>query len=221
MIASLRGVVVALTSGRAVIDVSGVGYLVTLTERHARTLRVGDTALIYTALIVREDDMSLFGFADESELTIFDLLRTVSGVGPKSALGVLGSMTPESIARAIADDDDAPFRAVSGIGPKTAKLIVVSLAGKIVAPASTHAQAEAQQGDAADATVGSTAAALTASLAAALSGLGWPERTALEAATSVVEGDPDAASAGLPVLLRRALSILGPARRGGEAGDRS
>lgn len=213
MIASLRGTVVALTSGRAVIDVAGVGYLVTLTERHARALRVGDSALVHTALIVREDDMSLFGFADETELALFDLLRTVSGVGPKSALGVLGTMTPDSIARAIADDDDTPFRAVSGIGPKTAKLIVVSLAGKLVAP-----PAGAGSGGA-DAPRSGSAETVTA-LAAALSGLGWPERTALEAATSVVEDDPDAETAGLPVLLRRALSILGPARRADEAGDR-
>lgn len=211
MIASLRGAVVALSGGRAVIDVGGVGYAVTLTERHARALRLGDTALVHTALVVREDDMSLFGFADEIELALFDLLRTVSGVGPKSALGVLGAMTPERIAQAIADDDDAPFRAVSGIGPKTAKLIVVSLAGKLVAPTAGAAAASEQS-------VEPSAAATVTALVAALTGLGWPERTALEAARTVVESDPDAASAGLPVLLRRALGILGPARRtdGGE-----
>lgn len=213
MIASLRGAVVALSGGRAVIDVGGVGYAVTLTERHARDLRLGDTALVHTALVVREDDMSLFGFADEIELALFDLLRTVSGVGPKSALGVLGAMTPERIAQAIADDDDAPFRAVSGIGPKTAKLIVVSLAGKLVAPAAGATAASEQS-------VEPSAAATVTALVAALTGLGWPERTALEAARTVVESDPDAASAGLPVLLRRALSILGPARRD-DAGERA
>ena len=203
---------VALSGGRAVIDVGGVGYAVTLTERHARSLRVGDIALVHTALIVREDDMSLFGFADEVELGLFDLLRTVSGVGPKSALGVLGAMTPDRIAHAIAEDDDAPFRAVTGIGPKTAKLIVVSLAGKLVAPAAGMASTSEQS-------VEPSAAATVTALVAALTGLGWPERTALEAARTVVESDPDAASAGLPVLLRRALGILGPARRG-DGGDR-
>lgn len=214
MIASLRGTVVALSGGRAVIDVAGVGYLVTLTERHARTLRVGDTTLVHTVLVVREDDMSLFGFADETELALFDLLRTVSGVGPKSALGVLGAMTPDRIAQAIASDDDAPFRAVTGIGPKTAKLIVVSLAGKLVAPAAGAAPSVEESGSI-------SAAETVAALVAALSGLGWPERTAVEAAQSVVEADPDAASAGLPVLLRRALGILGPARRGDAGGDRA
>lgn len=201
MIASLRGTLVALTGTRAVIDVSGVGYAVAVTERHARDLRTGDTVRVHTALVVREDDMSLFGFADEVELGLFELLRTVSGVGPKSALGVLGAMTPDAIARAIADDDDAPFRAVSGIGPKTAKLIVVTLAGKLVAPAGSAA-ADASRAP----------AVVTTSLVAALTGLGWPERTALDVAAQVVDADPDASTTALSVLLRRALAELGPAR---------
>lgn len=208
MIASLRGTLIARSGARVVIDVAGVGYAVAVTERHGRDLRIGDTVRVHTALIVREDDMSLFGFADEIELGIFELLRTVSGVGPKSALGVLGAMTPDAIARAIAADDDVPFRAVSGIGPKTAKLIVVTLAGKLVAPAGAAPSADS---------AAAAPAAATAALVAALTGLGWPERTALEAATQVVETDPDAATTGLPVLLRRALSILGPA--GGRPGD--
>jgi Holliday junction DNA helicase RuvA len=110
-------------------------------------------------------------------------------------------MTPDAIARAIADDNDAPFRAVSGIGPKTAKLIVVTLAGKLVAPAASAPGAES-----------SAPSAVTGSLVAALTGLGWPERTAIEVAAQVVDADPDAATTGLPVLLRRALSQLGPAR---------
>lgn len=204
MIASLRGTLVARSGTRVVIDVAGVGYAVAVTERQARELRVGDTLRLHTALIVREDDMSLFGFADEVELSLFELLRTVSGVGPKSALGVLGEMTPDAIARAIAADDDAPFRAVSGIGPKTAKLIVVTLAGKLVAPAGAGPQTAAAGV--------STSGAATAALIAALTGLGWPERTALEAAAQVVDADPDAGTTGLSVLLRRALAMLGPAR---------
>ena len=201
MIASLRGTLIARTGTRIVIDVAGVGYAVAVTERHARELHAGDTVRLHTALVVREDDMSLFGFADEVELGIFELLRTVSGVGPKSALGVLGEMTPDAIARAISADDDAPFRAVSGIGPKTAKLIVITLAGKLVAPTTTAPTSES-----------SAPVIVTTSLVAALTGLGWPERTALEVATQVVDADPDAATTGLSVLLRRALSQLGPAR---------
>jgi Holliday junction DNA helicase RuvA len=207
VIASLRGTLIDRSGTRVIIDVSGVGYAVTVTERHARELKVGDSVRVHTALIVREDDMSLFGFAGAVELGLFELLRTVSGVGPKSALGVLGAMTPDSIARAIAHDDDAPFRAVSGIGPKTAKLIVVSLAGKLVAPV-LAAPTAGETG-----TVGAGGpGVVTAALATALTGLGWPERTALDAAEQVVGADPDAVTTGLSVLLRRALSTLGPAR---------
>lgn len=202
MIASLRGTVVALGPGRVVLDVNGVGYAVTVTERHARELRLDDRALLHTALVVREDDMSLFGFVDELELQLFDLLRTVSGVGPRSALGVLGHMEPAAIARAIRDDDDAPFRKVSGIGPKTAKLIVVSLAGKLAAPA------PAEIGRRGDAPSGDAATALA--LVEALTGLGWPERSAVEAAEAVIAAEADGERSPLPVLLRRTLAQLGP-----------
>ena len=212
MIASLRGTLIARAGSRVIIDVAGVGYAVAVTERYARELRSGDTVRVHTALIVREDDMSLFDFADEVELGLFELLRTVSGVGPKSALGVLGEMTPDQIARAIAEDDDVPFRAVSGIGPKTAKLIVVTLAGKLAAPSGASESAPQT----------AAPAAVTMSLVAALTGLGWPERTALDAATQVVEAEPEAPTIGLPVLLRRALSMLGPTRnRADDDGARS
>ncbi|MER3390077.1 MAG: Holliday junction branch migration protein RuvA [Microcella sp.] len=205
MIASLRGTVVALAASRLVLEVAGVGYALAITERHARELRVGDTVRLHTALVVREDDLSLFGFADEVDLGLFELLRTVSGVGPKSALGVLGSMDADAIARAIAHDDDAPFRAVSGIGPKTAKLIVITLAGKLDAPR-TPVRAGASDEAGLDATAPRTA------LVAALTGLGWPERTALDAAAAVIGDAQESPLPELPVLLRRALAQLGPAR---------
>lgn len=213
MIASIHGTVAAVAGGRVVIDVSGVGYAVAVTPRVAAGLRVGESARLHTALIVREDDMSLYGFADELELGLFDLLRSVSGVGPKSALGVLGAMTPEEAALAITEGDDAPFRRVSGIGPKTAKLIVVSLAGRIAPPAAAASGTRAPAAHAPD------DAARTA-LAAALTGLGWPERTAVATAETVVEqaratSGANAELPGLPVLLRTALAELGPA--GGRA----
>lgn len=214
MIASIHGTVIAVSAGRAVIDVGGVGYAVAIAPRVAQTLRVGEQTRLHTALIVREDDMSLYGFADELELGLFDLLRSVSGVGPKSALGVLGEMTPDEAARAITDGDDAPFRRVSGIGPKTAKLIVVSLSGRIAPPAGVTSATSA-----ASPTSDTDAASRTA-LAAALTGLGWPERTAVATATTVVDearasAGADAALPALPSLLRTALAELGPA--GGRA----
>src|SRR6185312_10595199 len=130
MISSVRGTVLSAAGTRVVIEVGGIGLAITVTPQHALTLRAGSEAAMSTALIVREDDLALFGFSDAEELAVFDLLRGVTGVGPKSAMGVLAVMTPSDIATAIAVEDDGAFRKVSGIGPKTAKLIIVSLAGK-------------------------------------------------------------------------------------------
>lgn len=200
MISSLRGTVLHLSGGGAIIEVGGVGMNVALTPSHALTLRTGGEAFVHTALIVREDDMSLYGFASREELELFDLLRSVSGVGPKSALGVLAQLAPDEIARAVAADDDAPFRKVSGIGPKTAKLITVSLSGKLVAPATPR--------------TGTAVIAPDADVVAALVGLGWPERTASAAVSDLLDELGESAPTEVPALLRMALSRLGPQRAG-------
>lgn len=197
MISSVRGAVLRAGVSTVVVEVGGVGLGVQVTPTQALALRVGSEALLHTTLVVRDDDLSLFGFGSLAELEMFDLLRGVSGVGPKSALGVLAALSPEQIAAAVVADDDAPFRKVSGIGPKTAKLIVVSLAGKVLAPTAPSAPAAAP-------------AAATRSVVDALVGLGWNERVATEAVEAVVaELEPGAvpATAGL---LRLALSRLGP-----------
>lgn len=173
---------------------------VALTPAHALSLRTGGEAFVHTALIVREDDLSLYGFVTREELELFELLRSVTGVGPKSALGVLAQLAPDEIARAVAADDDAPFRKVSGIGPKTAKLITISLSGKLVAPAVVHP--------------GAVVIAPDADVVAALVGLGWPERTAAAAVSELLDELGDAAPADAPALLRLALSRLGPQRTG-------
>ena len=137
MISSLRGTVLSATMDSVIIEVGGVGFSVAVPGDVAHTARVGHELRLHTSLIVREDALSLYGFGDAAELEVFGHLISVTGVGPKSALGVLSHLSVDQIAAAVAADDDAPFRRVSGIGPKTAKLIVVSLAGKIhVAPAS-------------------------------------------------------------------------------------
>lgn len=199
MISSLRGNVIAVsgtasTSHNAIVEVGGVGYAVALTAQHALELRVGAETLIHTALIVREDDLSLYGFASRDELQVFDLLRGVTGVGPKSALGVLAVMTPDRIAAAVGDEDDGAFRKVSGIGPKTAKLIVVSLAGKLIAFAGA--------GSAPARAAGARAEALVA-----LTSLGFPERRAQDAIDEALETAPDS---GVQGLMRLALAALGP-----------
>lgn len=202
MISSVRGTVLSAAGTSAVIEVGGVGLAVTVTPQHALSLRVGSEATVRTALIVRDDDLSLFGFSEPEELTVFDLLRGVSGVGPKSAMGVLASMSPSDVAAAVAAEDDSAFRKVSGIGPKTAKLIVVSLSGKmqVIAGASRAVPA-------ATTSVGE-------SVLVALVGLGWSERIAAQAVegalATVGEGEPMT----VPALLRLALTGLGPQQFG-------
>ncbi|WP_434969234.1 Holliday junction branch migration protein RuvA [Microbacterium sp. bgisy207] len=197
MISSVRGVVGHVEQDSVVVEVGGVGLTVAVAPHVARSARVGESLFLHTSLIVREDALSLVGFETREELTTFLLLVGVSGVGPKSALGVLSAMSVDQIAQAVADEDDAPFRRVSGIGPKTAKLIVVHLAGKVVAPAAAR-------------TIPASDDRVHA-LTAALTGLGWSERHAAEVAAGVVEDA--AAEASVPDLLRRALAELGPARK--------
>ncbi|MGV8883645.1 MAG: Holliday junction branch migration protein RuvA [Rhodoglobus sp.] len=199
MISSVRGTVLAAVGTTAIIEVGGVGLSVNLTPQHALSLRVGHETSVRTTLIVREDDLSLYGFVDAEELSVFDLLRGVTGVGPKSAMGVLAAMSPGEIAQAVASEDDAAFRKVSGIGPKTAKLIVVSLAGKLlvsaVAPSATKV----------------IASSVTDKVTIALIGLGWPERVAAQAVDEAASTASPTDLASVPVLLRLALAQLGPA----------
>lgn len=202
MISSVRGVVLAAVGSQVVVEVGGVGLSVTVTPQHALTVKVGSEAMLRTALIVREDDLALYGFREAEELTVFDLLRSVTGVGPKSAMGVLSAMSPDQIAAAVSTEDDAAFRKVSGIGPKTAKLIVLSLAGKLLPPRPSAATP--------DAGIEPTGARVLA----ALIGLGWSERVAAQAVDdAIAAATPDERTA-VPVLLRLALAQLGPGQRG-------
>lgn len=204
MISSLHGVVQHATSDQVVIDVGGVGFAVAVPADVAHTATVGEKLLLHTSLIVREDSLSLFGFADRSELEIFGLLISVTGVGPKSALGVLSHLTGDQIAEAVTAEDDAPFRRVSGIGPKTAKLIVLQLAGKVQAFAAPSRPAVPGSTD------------VVTQVAAALVGLGWSEKVAAEAAAQTASEATEAERATVALLLRRTLALLGPAQ-GGQA----
>lgn len=203
MIASVRGSVLSVGGTLAVVEVGGVGLAVQVTPQQALAMRVGSEAMLFTALIVREDDLSLFGFASSDELRVFDLLRSVTGVGPKSALAVLAALGPDQVAQAVADDDDAPFRKVSGIGPKTAKLITLSLAGKLLPPARGGQVPTSSTG-------GST---VEADVIAALVGLGWNERVAGQAADDAASVAADSERDSVQALLRLALAALGPGVR--------
>jgi len=205
VISSLRGTVLSAIGGTAVIEVGGVGFAVQLTPDHVLSLRVGDEAFIHTTLIVREDALQLFGFADLEQLQVFELLNGVSGVGPKSAIGVLAVLSPDQVADAVAADDDAPFRKVSGIGPKTAKLIVVSLTGKLAAARRAPARAVK---------AGGAPSAVPDSVLVALVGLGWPEKIAAEAVADVVAETDESSRDSVQALLRLTLARLGPAAAG-------
>lgn len=208
MIASLRGAVSHLAASACLLDVHGVGYRVALAPDHALELRLGQEASLATRLVVREDAMALYGFRDESEAQLFDLLVSVSGVGPKSAMGVLAQLAPAELARAVAEEDAAAFRRVSGVGPKTARLILVQLAGKLSAPAaSPDGVADAEGGE----RPAAASPALRADVVEALVGLGYAERQAepaVDAALAELGEAPEVGDA-----LRAALRALGPARR--------
>jgi Holliday junction DNA helicase RuvA len=202
VISSIRGRVLAVTGATAHIEVGGVGHAVLVTPEHAISMTVGHEAFVHTTLIVREDALTLFGFESVEHREVFDLLLGVAGVGPKSALGVLSHLGPAQIAAAVAAEDDSSFRKVSGIGPKTAKLIVVSLAGKLlgISQPAQHATVPASAG---------------ADVVSALVGLGWPERVAAAAVEDVAAAHPESSSAPVQTLLRLALAQLGPAPRNG------
>lgn len=190
MIASLTGEVSTSSNGQVVLDVSGVGYLIHSTSAVAKSLKIGQSAKFFTSLVVREDALTIFGFLEPEQLEVFELLRSVNGVGPKSALAILAELGVDQIARAVAEESDQTFKAVSGIGAKTSKLIVLSLAGKM----GSHSAQEVGSGF--DAAI------------AGLVGLGWSEsesRDAVSKAALPEQSDKD--------LLRAALQILSKARK--------
>lgn len=196
MIASLRGTVLSATGTTAIVEVGGIGLQVAVTPAHALELRVGSETHMPTALVVREDELALYGFADQEGRELFDLLRGVSGVGPKSAMAVLGTLSPSEVADAVLHEDDAAFRKVSGIGPKTAKLIMISLAGKINITPSAERQSPA-------------ARSVNEDVVAALMSLGWPERAASKAVDEAVADAAESERGSVPLLLRSALGRLG------------
>lgn len=207
MISSLRGTVLSTGADHVVIEVGGVGFFVFVPGDVAHTAHVGEQLRLHTSLIVREDALTLFGFAEPLELEVFGRLLGVTGVGPKSALGVLGHLTVDQIAAAVNEDDDAPFRRVSGIGPKTAKLIVVQLAGKLQPPVAAPADKP-----------GAAAPDVVSQVTAALVGLGWSEKVANEAATDAADAASESDAASVPALLRQALAALGPVKAGAGRG---
>lgn len=132
MIAFLEGIVAAKTLTSAFINVNGVGFEVGMSQSSLSKLpTVGERTLVHTYLQVRDDGMSLFGFADQEEKALFEKLITVSGIGPKVALAALSSYTPDKLADLIAAQDIAAIQRIPGIGKKTASRIVLELKGSL------------------------------------------------------------------------------------------
>lgn len=136
MIALLTGTVKSLHADRVVIDVGGVGYVVTITPATLHHLAMGSVASLHTSMVVREDSMTLYGFADESAKNLFDVVQTVSGIGPKVALSIVSALSYEDLARAIAQEDISLISKVPGIGKKGAQRLVLELKGKLIGESS-------------------------------------------------------------------------------------
>ena len=131
MISLLNGTLRAINSDRVIIEVQGVGYCVLVTHATSASLTLGASAILHTSLVVREDSLTLFGFLDEESKNTFELLQTVSGVGPKVALSILGALSFEDLARAIAQENVSAIEKVPGIGKKGAQRMILELKGKM------------------------------------------------------------------------------------------
>lgn len=199
MIASVRGTVVAVALDHAVIEVGGVGLAIRTTPATLAGLKRGSQARLATTLVVREDSLTLFGFASDEAKELFELVQSVSGVGPKIALALLAVLDPDDLRRALAQGDTVMLTRAPGIGKKGAERLVLELRDKVGAigggkPAGPIA-----------------AGAWRPQLTDALTGLGFTSKQADDAIATITADPEDPAVSGgdVSVLLRRALGLLG------------
>jgi len=194
MIAGVRGEVLDIALDHVVIEAAGVGYKVMCTPSTLATLNRGAETRLTTAMIVREDSMTLYGFADGAARDLFLTLLGVSGVGPKIALATLAVYDPAALTRALADGDVTALTRVPGIGKRGAERMVLELRDKITAVPSGGTPA------------GAAGHAVRMPVVEALVGLGFAVKQAEEACDKVLAGDPEASTSSA---LRAALSLLG------------
>jgi Holliday junction DNA helicase RuvA len=204
VIAHLSGSVAAVAPDGAVIEVGGVGLLVQCTPATLAGLRPGERARVATSLVVREDSLTLYGFATDDERNVFELLQTASGVGPRLAQAMLAVLTPDALRRAVATEDLTALISVPGIGRKGAQRIVLELSGRLGAPG---------DGDMAVRAVAPASAApeWQDQVRKGLVSLGWASREA-DQAIAVVGPDLTGGEPGevdVAVALRAALRVLG------------
>jgi len=208
MISHLTGSVASLAPEGAVIEIGGVGLLVQCTPGTLARLRLGERARVATSLVVREDSLTLYGFANDDERNTFELLQTASGVGPRLAQAMLAVLSPDALRRAVAAEDLAVLTSVPGIGRKGAQRIVLELAGRLGPPADGGTAVAASAG---------AASPWRDQVRAGLISLGWQGREA-DQAISAVEPELAASTADVPgelaeidvaIALRAALRVLG------------
>jgi Holliday junction DNA helicase RuvA len=203
VIASVAGQVAAIGADSAVVEVGGVGMLVHCAPGTLAGLRVGEPARLSTSLVVREESLTLYGFASDDERTVFELLQTASGVGPRLALAMLAVHAPNALRVAVASADIKALTMVPGIGQKGAQRIVLELKDKLGTPAA-----------AVDAAINGAAAAPVwrDQVHAGLVGLGYSSRDADEAVAAVsAEAEAEVAAGRTPqvaALLKSALRAL-------------
>ncbi|MEN9687858.1 MAG: hypothetical protein RL381_870 [Actinomycetota bacterium] len=140
MISLINGIVRSLSTERAVIEVGGVGLSISITSATSSQLNIGVPVQLFTSLVVREDSLTLFGFLDEESRGAFELVQTVSGIGPKVALSIMSAHSPHSLAAAIAQEDIKAIEKVSGIGRKGAQRLILELKGRIADFSATSGQ---------------------------------------------------------------------------------
>ena len=209
MIASVHGRVAAVSPNGAVVEVGGIGLSVQCTPGTIARLQVGENARLATSLVVREDSLTLYGFADDDERQLFELLQTANGVGPRLALAVLAIHPPREVRRAVSMGDLKALMAVPGIGRKGAERLVLELRDRL---GSTTSDTSLDAGAASPVT---PVAPWRDQLTAALMSLGWSikeaEGAVLQLAPVADEQIVATGSVEVAVLLRQALRLLGRA----------
>jgi holliday junction DNA helicase RuvA len=212
VISHLAGTVCGVSPEGAVIEVGGVGLLVQCTPGTLATLRAGERSRVATSLVVREDALTLFGFATDDERDVFELLQTATGVGPRLALAMLAVLTPDALRRAVAAEDIVALTRVPGVGRKGAQRIVLELAGRLGAPGTGAGLRGGGNGRAAG---GAVPQSWREQVRDGLVSLGWQARDA-DAAIAAVEADAAGSGDGdgiepevdVGVMLRAALRKL-------------
>ena len=205
MIAKLCGIIDTIGEDFCVIDVNGVGYLVSASTKTLSKLRSGEKATLHTVMTVREDDISLFGFADAWEKEWFGTLTKVQGVGAKVCLSILSVLTPTQLSQAIGAQDKTSFCRANGVGPKLAARIVTELKDKIVTIPVTSNNTEVLNSDITAAPISVTPNvdySKSEDVTSALVNLGYQRIDAYRAASKVIAENPDA---DLSSLIRAAL----------------